>query len=221
VLERLDTGGLPPYATRTSETIGLSLGGASSLLLLAPLSLGTPLVPTALVVSALASIASLCLVYDLGRLLHSRTAGLVAKVVFMVLQDTGPRTREFIFLVPLMLLSLDIAIRTYRSRRDLGYIPLAITLGLMMNTHYQGLLLTAATLAALAMACPEPPPARASTVLAVAGVLLVFAATPLMALSQVHFSARLPGHDLWLGVDVVEGKPGMEHQLEQQVVDRR
>lgn len=185
VRAQVEAGNLQPFATHTSAVIGLMLGGGSSLLLLLPLSLGAPLLETAQVASALASVFTLWLLFDLGRLLDSRAAGLVAVVVYLPLQNTDLRTRELVFFVPLLLLCLNLGVRLMRGKGDAGYVWLSAAFGLLVSTHYQGLLLTLATLAALLVAFRAAPPVRPATLLAVITVVILFAASAVMALSRV------------------------------------
>lgn len=183
-------GHFAPFATLTSGQTGtMMLGGGSALLLLAPLSFGAPLVETALTASALASGLSLWLVFVLGRQLHSRAAGLLAVFVYLPLQPTDLRTRELMFFVPLSLLALSLGIRLMRSRSDRGYVGVALALGLLTNTHYQGLLLALAIASALSVAFEAAPTPRPATLLATLGVAIVLASTAVMALARVPYWA--------------------------------
>ncbi len=185
VWHRIETGLYAPFATQTSHKANMILGGASSLFLLAPLSLGAPLITTALVVSALASAITLWLLYDLGRLLESRVAGLLSVLAYLPLQTTDLRTRELIFLIPMFLLSLNLGIRLMRNGRDTLYIWLTLSVGLMINTHYQGLLLLIGIIAALSVTSSSLPATRGIVLLLVAAMAVIFAATPVMALSRL------------------------------------
>lgn len=183
IWHRVETGLYAPYATRTSPSVNMILGGGTSLFLIAPLTLGSPLIATGLILSAFTSVVTLWLLFDIGKLLNSRFAGLIAVLVYLPVQNTDLRMRELIFLVPLFLAGLDLTIRLMQNGRDSLYIWLALTLGLMINTHYQGLLLLVALSTAFASTFDKLPQARGTVLLATVSIAMIFAATPVMALS--------------------------------------
>lgn len=185
IWQRIETGLYAPYATRTSGSTNMILGGASSLLIMVPVMLGAPLIGTALVVSALASVITLWLLFDLGRLLDSRMAGIVAVLSYLPIQNTDLRTRELVFLIPFFLSSLNLGIRFIRNKKEVCLIGMAVVSGLLANCHYLGILLLVASVVSLILAFHPVITVRGGTLITLVLIGVFFAATPVMALSLV------------------------------------